>query len=125
MKEETGRVKEKNGSEFRIRDNLTNTLTRKFVETMKDYQNAQSKYKAFVQKKVVRQVHIVKPEATAGGLRDGMGGGLMVVVHLSTWAHSTPTKTKYAHRGDRRRDAERRGRPIPDAGHPQGALRIQ
>lgn len=73
MKEETGRVKEKNGSEFRIRDNLANTLTRKFVATMKDYQNAQTKYKAFVQKKVVRQVHIVKPEATAGGWRDGMG----------------------------------------------------
>jgi hypothetical protein len=46
MREETGRLLTSGGgnsSEFRIRDNLTNTLTRKFVETMKDYQNAQSK----------------------------------------------------------------------------------
>lgn len=78
-------MKERNGSEFRIRDNLTNTLTRKFVETMKDYQNAQSKYKAFVQKKVVRQVHIVKPEATAGecGWRDG---GWVMGVLMGVWS---------------------------------------
>jgi hypothetical protein len=51
MKEETGRLASGGGkgtSEFRIRDNLTNTLTRKFVETMKDYQNAQSKVRGAV-----------------------------------------------------------------------------
>lgn len=53
-------------SEYRIRDNLTNTLTRKFVETMKDYQNIQTKYRSFIKRKVERQVHIVKPEATSG-----------------------------------------------------------
>ena len=68
MKEETTKMAGGKGSpsEFRIRDNLTNTLTRKFVETMKDYQNSQTKYKAFLKKKVERQVHIVKPEATSG-----------------------------------------------------------
>lgn len=75
MKEETAKLAGgKGSSEFRIRDNLSNTLTRKFVETMKDYQNAQAKYKAFVQKKVVRQVHIVKPDASPG-IYDGMAGG--------------------------------------------------
>ena len=84
MKDDTTKLRSDsraNPSQLRIRDNLTNTLTRKFVETMKDYQNAQSKYKAFVQKKVVRQVHIVKPEATAGKEVDGWGwgGGLWIV----------------------------------------------
>lgn len=51
-------------NEIRIRDNLLNTLTRKFVDVMKDYQNAQTKYKTDIKKKVKRQVQIVKPDAT-------------------------------------------------------------
>ncbi len=51
MREETGRLLAGGGkagtSEFRIRDNLTHTLTRKFVDTMKDYQNAQGKVGAW------------------------------------------------------------------------------
>jgi t-SNARE complex subunit (syntaxin) len=31
---------------------------------MKDYQNAQQKYKTDIKKKVARQVHVVKPDAT-------------------------------------------------------------
>jgi t-SNARE complex subunit (syntaxin) len=50
--------------EIRIRKNLTNTLTRKFVDVMKEYQNAQTKYKTDIKKKVKRQVQIVKPDAT-------------------------------------------------------------
>jgi len=53
-----------NSSDMRIRENLCNTLTRKFIDEMKAYQNAQQKYKADIKKKVKRQVHIVKPEAT-------------------------------------------------------------
>ena len=41
-----------------------NTLTRKFVEVMKEYQNVQTKYKTDIKKKVKRQVQIVKPDAT-------------------------------------------------------------
>jgi t-SNARE complex subunit (syntaxin) len=41
-----------------------NTLTRKFVDVMKEYQNAQTKYKTDIKKKVKRQVQIVKPDAT-------------------------------------------------------------
>ncbi len=51
-------------SEIRIRENLGNTLTRKFVDVMKEYQNAQTKYKTDIKKKVKRQVQIVKPDAT-------------------------------------------------------------
>lgn len=39
-------------SDLRIRENLLNTLMRKFVDVMKDYQNEQSKYKGEVVKKV-------------------------------------------------------------------------
>eukprot|EP00596_Hydrurales_sp_CCMP1899_P009132 CAMPEP_0119036560 /NCGR_PEP_ID=MMETSP1177-20130426/4350_1 /TAXON_ID=2985 /ORGANISM="Ochromonas sp, Strain CCMP1899" /LENGTH=169 /DNA_ID=CAMNT_0006996619 /DNA_START=167 /DNA_END=673 /DNA_ORIENTATION=- len=49
-------------SEVRIRQNLANTLTRKFVDVMKEYQNAQTKYKTDIKKKVKRQVQIIKPD---------------------------------------------------------------
>ena len=76
-------------SEIRIRENLSNTLTRKFVDVMKEYQTAQTKYKtgkhnitnsftqvrqcsnppstllhSDIKKKVKRQVQIIKPDAT-------------------------------------------------------------
>lgn len=43
---------------------MCNTLTRKFIDEMKSYQNSQQKYKTDVKKKVTRQVQIVKPDAT-------------------------------------------------------------
>jgi len=72
MREETDRLKttataetSKQTPEVRIRENLNNTLTRKFVDVMKEYQNAQTKYKTDIKKKVKRQVQIVKPDATS------------------------------------------------------------
>mmetsp|Transcript_1724 Transcript_1724/g.4104 ORF Transcript_1724/g.4104 Transcript_1724/m.4104 type:complete len:323 (-) Transcript_1724:189-1157(-) len=56
--------KETKASDMRIRENLCNTLTRKFIDEMKLYQNAQQKYKSDIKKKVTRQVQIVKPDAT-------------------------------------------------------------
>uniref|UniRef100_A0A7S2K4X5 t-SNARE coiled-coil homology domain-containing protein n=1 Tax=Leptocylindrus danicus TaxID=163516 RepID=A0A7S2K4X5_9STRA len=61
--QEKGKGNIKN-SDMRIRENLNNTLTRKFVDEMKEYQNAQQKYKSDIKKKVKRQVQIVKPDAT-------------------------------------------------------------
>lgn len=63
MKGDTSKTS-KQSNEVRIRENLLNTLTRKFVDVMKDYQNAQTKYKTDIKKKVKRQVQIVKPDAT-------------------------------------------------------------
>ena len=64
---------------MRIRKNLVSTLTRKFVDVMKEYQNAQQKYKTDIRKKVKRQVHIVKPDATTDEidavLKSGTGAG--------------------------------------------------
>ncbi len=43
---------------------MNTTLTRKFVDEMKLYQQAQQQYKTDIKKKVKRQVQIVKPNAT-------------------------------------------------------------
>lgn len=43
---------------------MLNTLTRKFIDEMKLYQAAQQKYKTDIQKKMKRQVKVVKPDAT-------------------------------------------------------------
>ncbi|DBA05239.1 TPA: hypothetical protein N0F65_007401 [Lagenidium giganteum] len=51
-------------SEIRIRDNMCATLTKKFMDCMKEYQKAQQKYKADMKNKVKRQVQIVKPDAS-------------------------------------------------------------
>jgi t-SNARE complex subunit (syntaxin) len=48
----------------RVRDNLCNTLTREFIDEVRNYQNAQQQYKTDIQKKIKRQVLIVKPDAT-------------------------------------------------------------
>jgi t-SNARE complex subunit (syntaxin) len=84
LREDTERLKtSKSGSsqsaEIRIRENLANTLTRKFVDVMKDYQNAQTKFKTEIKKKVQRQVQIAKKDATAEEIdavfRNGGGAG--------------------------------------------------
>jgi t-SNARE complex subunit (syntaxin) len=43
---------------------MNTTLTRKFVDEMKLYQQAQQQYKTDIKKKVKRQVQVVKPNAT-------------------------------------------------------------
>lgn len=67
LKENTERMKgdaKAKQTDIRIRENLVNTLTRKFIDVMKEYQNTQNKYKTEIKKKVKRQVQIVKPDAT-------------------------------------------------------------
>lgn len=80
LKEETDSLKKTaKANDIRIRENLTTTLTRKFVDVMKEYQNAQTKYKQDIKKKVKRQVQIVKPDATTEEidtvLKSGGGSG--------------------------------------------------
>jgi|EP00605_Chrysophyceae_sp_TOSAG23-4_P002085 t-SNARE complex subunit (syntaxin) len=67
LREDTERMKTKDGqqSEIRIRENLVSTLTRKFVDVMKEYQSVQTKYKTEIKKKVKRQVQIVKADASS------------------------------------------------------------
>ena len=58
-------------NEIRIRENLQSTLSRKFVETIKEYQKRQQDYKDDVKKKVTRQVRIVKQDATDEEIDEG------------------------------------------------------
>lgn len=43
---------------------MNTTLTKKFIDEMKTYQQAQQKYKTDIKKKVTRQVKVVSPDAT-------------------------------------------------------------
>ena len=89
LREDTGALKEKpdsKQSEIRIRENLAITLTRKFVDVMKEYQNAQTKYKTDIKKKVKRQIQIIKPDATDEEidvvLKSGGGSGEVMKVAI-------------------------------------------
>ncbi|KAL7550357.1 hypothetical protein ACHAWF_013605 [Thalassiosira exigua] len=67
LKEENSTLKTEGKAkptDLRVRDNLVNTLLRKFIDEMKRYQNAQQQYKTDVKKKVTRQVQMIKPDAT-------------------------------------------------------------
>lgn len=67
LKEENSNLKKEEKAkptDLRVRENLVNTLLRKFIDEMKRYQNSQMQYKTDVKKKVTRQVQMIKPEAT-------------------------------------------------------------
>lgn len=75
LKEENANLKKEGNAkptDLRVRDNLVNTLLRKFIDEMKRYQNAQQQYKTDVKKKVTRQVQIIKPDATDQDVDDIM-----------------------------------------------------
>jgi len=85
LRENTERMRKSTSSkpggeaDIRIRENLANTLTRKFVDVMKEYQTTQQRFKTEIKKKVKRQVQIVKPDATSeeidAVLKSGGGSG--------------------------------------------------
>jgi t-SNARE complex subunit (syntaxin) len=67
LKEETDQLKAQgklNASDIRVRENMNTTLTKKFVDEMKIYQQAQQQYKTDIKKKVKWQLQVVKPDAT-------------------------------------------------------------
>lgn len=72
LKEENASMKQEKGAEqtsqvtadLRMRDNLVNTLVRKFVNEVKRYQNAQEQYKDDIKKKITHQVKIIRPDIT-------------------------------------------------------------
>jgi len=75
LKEETEKFNtngELNASNVRVRENMNTTLTKKFIDEMKIYQQAQQKYKTDIKNKVKRQVQVVKPDATDEEIDDVM-----------------------------------------------------
>ncbi|OEU14036.1 t-SNARE [Fragilariopsis cylindrus CCMP1102] len=75
LKQETDKLKEEgklNASNVRVRENMNTTLTKKFIDEMKIYQQSQQKYKTDIKKKVKRQVQVIKPDATDEEIDDVM-----------------------------------------------------
>jgi t-SNARE complex subunit (syntaxin) len=67
LKEENSNLKKEQKAkptDLRVRENLVNTLLRKFIDEMKRYQNSQQQYKTDIKKKVTRQVQMIKSDAT-------------------------------------------------------------
>jgi Syntaxin len=62
---------------------MVTTLTRKFVDEMKLYQQAQQTYKSDLKNKVKRQVLVVKPDATDEEGTNVSAGSIVTVV----WFH--------------------------------------
>jgi len=113
LREDTERLKTShNGSkqtpEIRIRENLSNTLTRKFVDVMKEYQNAQTKYKTDIKKKVKRQVQIVKPDATTEEIdavfKSGGGSGEVLKSAILTGEAADSIRNAYMNVADKYQD---------------------
>lgn len=111
MRDSTAELKEANQtkqSEIRIRENLQNTLTRKFVDVMKEYQNAQQKYKTDIKKKVKRQVQIVKPDATTeeidAVMRAGGGAGDVFRTAILRGEAADPIRNAYMNVADKYQD---------------------
>lgn len=111
IKDETDGVKDAkiiNSPEHRIRSNLGMTLTRKFVEVMKEYQNAQMKYKLDIKKKVKRQVQIVKPNATTEEIdavfKSGSGAGGLYKSTILKGEASDAVQNAYMNVADKYRD---------------------
>mmetsp|Transcript_5915 Transcript_5915/g.13600 ORF Transcript_5915/g.13600 Transcript_5915/m.13600 type:complete len:307 (+) Transcript_5915:150-1070(+) len=112
LREDTESMKTEQGSkqtpEIRIRENLANTLTRKFVDVMKEYQNAQTKYKTDIKKKVKRQVQIVKPDATSEEIdavfKSGGGSGQVLKSAILTGAASDSIQNAFQTVADKYQD---------------------
>mmetsp|Transcript_33352 Transcript_33352/g.69838 ORF Transcript_33352/g.69838 Transcript_33352/m.69838 type:complete len:308 (-) Transcript_33352:166-1089(-) len=63
MKEDKDKAK-KGDSEARVRENLHQTLSKKFVALSQEYQEIQTRYKEKYRERVGRQLKVVKPDAT-------------------------------------------------------------
>eukprot|EP01098_Paradermamoeba_levis_P011454 TRINITY_DN490_c0_g1_i1.p1 TRINITY_DN490_c0_g1~~TRINITY_DN490_c0_g1_i1.p1 ORF type:complete len:288 (+),score=109.67 TRINITY_DN490_c0_g1_i1:230-1093(+) len=75
MKNEVDQMEDSQSTEKRLRTNMHGTLTRKFMDLMKEFQEIQARYKAKFRERVERQVKIVAPEATQDEIEKIMDGG--------------------------------------------------
>jgi t-SNARE complex subunit (syntaxin) len=111
LKEETDKNKAQNGQkspEVRIRENMVSTLTRKFIDVMKEYQNSQTKFKTDIKKKVKRQVQIVKSDATTEEIdaifKSGGGSGEFVKMAILTDQPADAIRNTYMNVADKYQD---------------------
>ncbi|GMI29497.1 hypothetical protein TrCOL_g3569 [Triparma columacea] len=73
---------------IRVRKNVVQAVTRKFIEIMKQYQSAQQSYKSNMEENTLRQVQIVSPEVTRedlqGVIRQQGEGAVDAVAAIAT-----------------------------------------
>jgi len=67
--------KNKNSAETRIRQSMQQTLSKKFVDLMTEYQTAQQEYKIKYKERVQRQYKIAKPDASQEEIAQAMDSG--------------------------------------------------
>lgn len=81
-------------NEHRIRENLLNTLTRKFVDVMKSYQAEQQKFKTDIKKKMKRQIKVFNPQATEEEVEQALSSGNTSTAELlkNTILKGTPSE---------------------------------
>ena len=93
-------------SETRIRENLCNTLHRKFCDVAKDYQKTQQTYRSEITKTVKRQLEIVKPDVSTEEIDDVMRrGGASDVYRAAIMAGTAdPIQSAYADVADKYAD---------------------
>jgi len=65
----------KGTAQYRIRTNMHQTLTRKFLDLMQEYQEVQTKYKNKYRERVERQYKIAKPDATQEEIDEALESG--------------------------------------------------
>lgn len=83
---------------YKIKQNVVNTITNKYVLVMKDYQLSQNKYKNDIKKKIKSQILAIKPNASnneietiihsSNGTKDLMKGSILTV-SLILYSYST------------------------------------
>lgn len=93
-------------SETRIRENLCQTLLRKFSDVAKAYQREQQAYRAEITKTVKRQLEIVKPDVSTEEIDDVMRrGGASDVYRAAIMAGThDPIQSAYADVADKYAD---------------------
>jgi t-SNARE complex subunit (syntaxin) len=86
-------------SELRIRKNLVQTLTKKYIDVLKEYQNVQNKSKEVKKKRAVKRVQQMKPDATPEEIeavvQSGNAGAIMKQSILQVGQPATPLDVSF------------------------------
>lgn len=98
-------------SDKRIRKNMHNTLTRKFVDEMKVYQKSQQHYKNDIRKKAERTILSVKPDATTDEIdhimKSGEGREALIKQAVLVGGVADPIKQAYRNVASKHEDVVR------------------
>lgn len=107
LKAETEKLERKKfQADVRVRENIHSTCLQNLVVTVRGYQQAQQDYRAALQEKGVRQIKVVKPEATDKEVESVIQGGDVNAVYREAILQpgSDPLAQAYLHVVDKYQD---------------------